>query len=149
MNNNKKARELNGRQLRDRTNEVLFVDLRTWNQNIAEYVIDKGKKKKKTVLTNEQIEKIKELYFSWQSVKTDEYKDVPEYCKSVTLNEIKEKNYSLAPSKYIEFIDHDLDIDFNKEMNRIQSEMKNILAKEEKSQSMLVEAFRGIGYEIK
>ena len=51
--------------------------------------------------------------------------------------------------KYIEFIDHDLDIDFNKEMNRIQSEMKNILAKEEKSQSMLVEAFRGIGYEIK
>ena len=100
-------------------------------------------------MTNEQIEKIKELYFSWQSVKTDEYKDVPEYCKSVTLNEIKEKNYSLAPSKYIEFIDHDLDIDFNKEMNRIQSEMKNILAKEEKSQSMLVEAFRGIGYEIK
>ena len=149
MNNNKKARELNGRQLRDRTNEVLFVDLRTWNQNIAEYVIDKGKKKKKTVLTNEQIEKIKELYFSWQSVKTDKYKDVPEYCKSVTLNEIKEKNYSLAPSKYIEFIDHDLDIDFNKEMNRIQSEMKHILAKEEKSQSMLVEAFRGIGYEIK
>ncbi len=149
MNNNKKARELNGRQLRDRTNEVLFVDLRTWNQNIAEYVIDKGKKKKKTVLTNEQIEKIKELYFSWQSVKTDKYKDVPEYCKSVTLNEIKEKNYSLAPSKYIEFIDHDLDIDFNKEMNRIQSEMKDILAKEEKSQSMLVEAFRGIGYEIK
>ena len=32
VNNNKKARTLN-RQLRDRTGEVLFVDLRTWNQN--------------------------------------------------------------------------------------------------------------------
>ena len=34
-------------------------------------------------------------------------------------------------------------------MSRIQSEMKDILLKEEKSQSMLIDAFRGIGYEIK
>lgn len=149
MNNNKKAKTLNGRKLRDRTNEILFVDLRTWNQNIEEYVIDKGKKKKKTVLIPEQIEEIKNLYFNWQSINTKKYKDIPEYCKSANIEEIRNKNYSLAPSNYIEFIDHDLDIDFDKEMKRIQLEMKDILKKEEKSQSMLVEAFRGIGYEIK
>ena len=43
------------RRLRDRTNEVLFMDLRRWNENIEEIVIDKGKKKKKTVLTDSQI----------------------------------------------------------------------------------------------
>lgn len=152
MNNNKKARELNGRKLRDRTNEVLFVDLRTWNNNSQTYeTIKNGKngKVKKVSLDEEQIKKIRDLYFSWQSEDRSNYKDIPEYCKSVKLDEIKNQNYNLAPSKYIEFIDHDLDIDFNKEMSRIQSEMKDILLKEEKSQSMLIDAFRGIGYEIK
>lgn len=148
MNNNKKARELNGRKLRNREKEVLFVDLRTWDQNIEEYVIDKGKKKKKTVLIEEQIEKVKKLYFDWQS-ENGNYKDIAEYCKSATIEEIAKQNYNLAPSKYIEFIDHDLDIDYEKEMKRIQEEMKDILSNEQKSQSMLIEAFGGIGYEIK
>ena len=52
------------------------------------------------------------------------------------------------PSKYIEFIDHDLEIDFDAEMSRIQKEMRDILAQEKKSQKMLEDAFRGIGYEL-
>ena len=152
MNNNKKARELNGRKLRDRTNEVLFVDLRTWNNNSQTYeTIKNGKngKVKKVSLDDVQINKIRDLYFNWQSEDRSQYQDIPEYCKSVKLDEIKKQNYNLAPSKYIEFIDHDLDIDFDKEMCRIQSEMKEILAREENSQTMLIDAFRGIGYEIK
>lgn len=148
MNNNKKAREVNGRKLRDRTNEVLFVDLRTWNQNIEEYVIDKGKKKKKTILNPNQISEIKKLYFDWQDEDTTKYKDVPEYCKSASIEDIRKQNYNLAPSKYIEFIDHDLDIDYEKEMSRIQEEMKDILKQEKESQTMLIEAFRGIDYGI-
>ena len=35
LNNNKKARTLNGRQLRNRQGEVLFVDLRQWGENIV------------------------------------------------------------------------------------------------------------------
>jgi type I restriction enzyme M protein len=148
MNNNKKARTLNGRQLRDRTNEVLFVDLRSWDENIEEYVIDKGKKKKKIVLTDTQIAEVKKVYNNWQSTDRTLYSDVPEFCKSATLEDIRTKNYSLAPSKYIEFIDHDLDIDYEKEMTRIQLEMREIMKAEKKSQAMLEEAFRGIGYGI-
>lgn len=62
--------------------------------------------------------------------------------------EIESKGWSLTPSKYIEFIDHDLDIDYEKEMARIQAEMKDILREEKESQKMLEDAFRGIGYEI-
>ena len=54
----------------------------------------------------------------------------------------------MTPSKYIEFIDHDLDIDYEKEMSRIQKEMQDILKAEKKSQQMLEDAFRGIGYGI-
>jgi len=138
LNNNKKARELNGRQLRDRRNEVLFVDLRRWNDNIYE--------KKYVQFSNNQIADIKKIYNGWQT--GENYKDVPELCRSASKEEIEAQKYSLAPSKYIEFIDHDLEIDYEKEMTRIQAEMKEILEIEKQSQQMLEDAFKGIGYEI-
>ena len=49
----------------------------------------------------------------------------------------------------IKFIDHDLDINFDEEMKRIQLEMQEIIKKEKESQKMLEEAFKGIGYGIK
>ena len=148
INMNKKAGTVNGRQVRDRTNQILFMDLRRWDQNIEEIVIDKGKRKKKTILTDAQIAEVKKVYTHWQDADTSLYANVPEFCCSATLDEIREKNYSLAPSKYIEFIDHDLEIDYEKEMSRIQKEMRDILAEERRSQKMLEDAFRGIGYAI-
>lgn len=151
VNMNKKAGNINGRQVRDRSNEILFIDLRRWDGNVEEIIIDKGMKKKKSVLTDNQIEQIKIVYTNWQSVDRDLYKDVPEFCKSATLDGddgIRANDYSLAPSKYIEFIDHDLDIDYHSEITRIQHEMREVLASEKKSQTMLIEAFKGIGYDI-
>lgn len=158
VNMNKNAGTVNGRQVRDRRGEVLFVDLRRWNQNIEEIVIDKGKKKKKTILTDTQIQEIKRIYNAWQSTDPDLYTDVAELCRSVKILKkdkrnpdditIEDKDFSLAPSKYIEFIDHDLDIDYAKEMARIQDEMRLLMVSEELSQSMLKDAFRGIGYGI-
>ena len=148
INMNKHAGMVHGRAVRDRRNQVLFMDLRTWNQHIEEIVIDKGKKKKKTILTDEEIAKVKKVYHNWQSEDTTLYQNVPEFCQSVTLDEIAAMDYSLAPSKYIEFIDHDLDIDYEKEMARIQAEMQEVLKTEKKSQKMLEDAFRGIGYGI-
>lgn len=147
MNNNKKQRELNGRSLRDRTNEILFMDLRTWNQNIEEYTIDKGKKKKKTILNSKQIQDVKEIYFNWQST-NNSYCDIPELCKSVTISEIRKQNYSLAPSKYVEFIDHDLEINYHKEMKRIQNEMKKVIDMEDDVRKKLIDSFEEIGYDI-
>ncbi len=158
VNMNKKAGTVNGRQVRDRRGEVLFMDLRRWDQNVEEIVIDKGKKKKKTVLNATQILNIKKVYNAWQSVDTSLYADVPEFCRSVKIlkkdkshpndTTIEEMDFSLIPSKYIEFVDHDLDIDFGKEMARIQDEMRLLMVSEELSQSMLKDAFRGIGYGI-
>ncbi|MBD5526167.1 MAG: N-6 DNA methylase [Lachnospiraceae bacterium] len=148
VNMNKGAQVVNGRQLRDRTNAVLFMDLRTWNENIEEIVIDKGKRKKKTVLTDAQIAEVKRVYNNWQDVDVSLYQNVPEFCASTTVDAIRARDYSLAPSKYIEFIDHDLDIDYEKEMARIQEEMRDIMKAERQSQAMLEEAFRGIGYGI-
>ena len=162
INMNKRAGTVNGRKVRDRSHEVLFMDLRTWDNNIEEITIDKGKKKKKTVLTDGQITKIKEIYTNWQSEDRTLYQDVPELCKSVKVNNsdltdeeiknnivtIEKQNYALMPSKYIEFIDHDLDIDYHTEMQRIQKEMAEVVKQERESQKLLSAAFKGIGYGI-
>ena len=159
LNNNKKGGNYHNRVQRNREHEILFMDLRTWTENPV-----KNENKKKVLLSSNeskdtdnikinvlgQIERATEIYHKWQSTEVDGSNyEVPELYRSVKIDEIEKKGWTLTPSKYIEFIDHDLDIDFEKEMKRIQSEMSKIISKEEKSQNMLKEAFEEIGYGIK
>ena len=155
LNQNKKGGEYHGRTLRNRENEILFMDLRTWTENPV-----KNEGKKKVFLSDEQIQRAADIYHTWQNEGTDGANyAIPELYRSVKTRKwvdqdgneglsIEQQGWSLVPSKYIEFIDHDLDIDFNAEMSRIQAEMRDILSKEKQSQKMLEDAFRGIGYGI-
>lgn len=145
LNQNKKGGKYHGRNLRNREHEILFMDLRQWTENAV-----KNENKKKVRLSTEQIEKASKIYHQWQSEGTDGTNyQIPELYRSVGIQEIEQKGWVLTPSKYIEFVDHDLDIDYDKEMKRIQSEMKEILEQEKKSQKLLEDAFKGIGYGIK
>lgn len=144
LNQNKKGGTYHGRALRNREHEILFMDLRTWTENPV-----KNENKKKVRLINEQIENAASIYHTWQTEGTDGTNyEVPELYRSVGIAEIEKKGWALTPSKYIEFIDHDLEIDYPKEMARIQKEMQKVMAAEKQSQKMLEEAFRGIGYGI-
>ncbi len=144
LNNNKKAREveINGKlkKYRDREDEILFMDLRRWGSEYDKKFIE---------LTAEDIEKVALNYHNWQQTdyKTT-YKNVPEYCYSASFEKVKANDFSLVPSKYIEFVDRDSNIDFDTEMKRIQQEFKTLIAEEEESQNQLKEAFKGLGYEI-
>lgn len=144
LNQNKKGGKYHERMLRNREHEILFMDLRTWTENPV-----KGEGKKKVLLNEAQIRHAADIYHTWQSGGTDgtDYA-VPELYRSVGMDEIEKQGWSLIPSKYIEFIDHDLEIDFPAEMARIQQEMREVLAQEKQSQKMLEDAFRGIDYGI-
>lgn len=144
LNQNKKGGKYHGRTLRNREYEILFIDFRTWTDNPV-----KNEGKKKLFLSSEQIQKATDIYHTWQKEGTDGNNyAVPELYRSVGIFEIKKNAWSLVPSKYIEFIDHDLDIDFKAEMSRIQQDMRDVLTQEKQSQKMLEDAFRGIGYGI-
>lgn len=144
LNQNKKGGKYHNRTLRDRQHEILFMDLRTWTENPV-----KGENKKKVLLDEVQIRRAADIYHTWQNEGTNgaDYA-VPELYRSVGMDEIEKQGWSLIPSKYIEFIDHDLEIDFPAEMARIQQEMHAVLAQEKQSQKRLEDAFRGIGYGI-
>jgi type I restriction enzyme M protein len=144
LNQNKKGGIYHGRTLRNREHEILFMDLRQWTENAV-----KGENKKKVTLSAEQIQHAADIYHTWQCEGVDgNHYEVPELYRSVSIDEIADKGWTLIPSKYIEFIDHDLEIDFPKEMAKIQGEMRNLMKQEKDSQAKLIEAFKGIGYGI-
>ncbi len=142
LNNNKKARvaNRNGEEVhyRDREKEVLFMDLRQMGSPYE---------KKYVQLTADDIARVARTYHDWQRV-GDGYHNIPEYCYSATFDEIAEKNFSLVPSKYIEFVNRDEQIDFDSKMKQLQSEMKELLAEEEKSKAELKALFKKLGYEL-
>lgn len=144
LNKNKKKRsiEVNGevRQYREREEEILFMDLRRWWSEFEKQFIE---------LTDDDIKIVTKNYHSWQQVDyTNTYKNVPEFCYSASFEEIKKNDFSLVPSKYIEFIDRDSKIDFDTEMKRIQKDFKEIIKDEKKSQEQLIEAFKTLWYEL-
>ena len=144
LNQNKKGGSYHGRNLRNREGEILFMDLRTWTENPV-----RNEGKKKVRLDDAQIQKVADIYHTWQAEGTDGANyEIPELYRSVSIMEIEQKGWNLIPSKYIEFIDRDLNIDFRVEMARIQMEMRDVLAQEKQTQKMLEDAFRGIGYGI-
>ena len=144
LNQNKKGGAYHGRKLRNREHEILFMDMRTWSENPV-----KNESKKKVRLIADQIERAASIYHAWQNEGIDgTHYEEPELYRSVGIAEIEKNGWSLVPSKYIEFIDHDLEIDFSSEMKRIQQEVRDVLALEKQSQEMLVKAFKGIGYAI-
>lgn len=143
LNANKKLREFeqNGRTKihRDRANEILFMDLR-----------QKGVpfEKKFTQFDDATIEEVTGMYHTWQSDK-EKYDDIPEFCYSASKDEVEAKDYSLVPSKYIEFVNRDENIDFDTKMKTLQSEFTQLLNDEEKSKKELLTVFKELGYEIK
>ena len=144
LNKNKKQRIDNIKEklknYRDRTGEILFMDLRLMG---SEY------EKKYIELTEDDIEQIALNYHNWQQVGYETtYKDMPEFCKSASFEDLKANDFSLVPSKYIQFVDRDSGIDFDTEMRRIQQDFRELLKEEKESQDQLINAFKTLGYEL-
>jgi type I restriction enzyme M protein len=144
INKNKKARKTKindvDKNYRDREKEILFMDLRTWGRVYEKKYIE---------FAPEEIEKVVNNYHNWQQddYQTN-YQDIPEFCYSAHVDEVKKNDFALVPSKYIEFVDRDSGIDFDTEMKRIQKEFKALLDEEKESQDQLKAAFKELGYEL-
>lgn len=142
LNKNKKARTLElpdeTRNYRERQNEVLFMDLRE---------IGEPFEKKFIQFSVDHIKHVAGTYHTWQQ-KDSNYLDEPEFCKSVTLDEIRSKDYSLVPSKYIEFVNRDENIDFDEKMKGLQKEFAHLLKQADDSKKELLNVFKELGYEI-
>ena len=88
-------------------------------------------------------------YHQWQASTNSDYQNVPEFCYAASFDEIAKKDFSLVPSKYIEFVNRDENIDFDEKMQGLQKEFAELLKAEAASKNDLLSVFKELGYEIK
>jgi type I restriction enzyme M protein len=143
LNKNKKVQSKSigdeQRHYRERENEILFMDLRQ---------IGEPFEKKFIQFSEQHIKTIAGTYHAWQQENHD-YKDIPEFCYAAKFDEVAKKDFSLVPSKYIEFVNRDENIDFDEKMQALQSEFTDLLKAEAQSKNDLLTVFKELGYEIK
>ncbi len=102
--------------------------------------------KKYIQFSEDDIKKITGTYHQWQ---IKEIKNIPEFCYSASFDEVIKKDFSLVPSKYIEFVNRDENIDFDEKMKALQIEFADLLKAEAASKNDLLTVFKELGYEIK
>lgn len=142
-NKKEKAIEINGKikKYRNRQKEILFMDLRQLGEPFE---------KKFTQFSIDDIKNITDTYHNWQQTSFGTtYKNIPEFCYSAGFDEVVKKDFSLVPSKYIEFINRDENIDFDDKMKALQAEFTTLLQAEAQSKNELLTVFKQLGYEIK
>ncbi|OBA82584.1 restriction endonuclease subunit M [Mycobacterium sp. 1164966.3] len=76
----------------ERSGQVLFIDARSLGR-----LVDRTER----VLIQDEVARIGETYHAWCSTKHPAYQDVPGFCKTATLDEIRAAGYALTPGRYV------------------------------------------------
>jgi len=112
------------RKKEGRLDKVLFIDAR----NLG-YLINRRTKD----FTDDDIAKITDTYHAWRNLPSTSgrgqgegvnYEDVPGFCKAVTLDEIREKDYVLTPGRYIGLPEDEDDFDFVERFGKLKLELE-------------------------
>jgi len=130
LNQNKRGGRWHDRKLRSRQGEVLFMDLRSWTDNPV-----KGEQKKKVMFTKEQIQRDGTNYAQ------------PELYRSVGIKELEEQDFSLVPSRYIEFVDRDSQINYDEVLRDTTQVVQDLLLRQQSNGKALRKALKHLGYD--
>ena len=98
-------------------------------------------------LIEEDISKIATTYHNWRN--NTNYEDELGFCKSATIDEVKENDYALTPGRYVGTPEDEGDgIPFEEKMKKLTSELSEQLKEEEALNEELKKVLGAIGYEI-
>jgi type I restriction enzyme M protein len=137
------ARSKRNSGFRDRRGETLFIDARKLGT-----MIDRVQR----TLTDDDIKTIANTYHAWRGDKTNgdagkTYEDVLGYCKSASLDEIKEHGHILTPGRYVgaEAVEDDGE-PFEEKMARLTKELREQTAEGQCLDEAIAANLKGLGY---
>jgi type I restriction enzyme M protein len=148
------ARDKRNSRFRDRRGETLFIDARQLGT-----MIDRVHRE----LIEEDIAQIAGTYHAWRGdqVGADlgvrpgqthgsaptEYRDVPGFCKSATLDEIQGHNYILTPGRYVGAAELEDDGEpFEEKMERLTAELRAQMAEAAELDTLIRANLEELGY---
>ncbi len=131
------ARDKGNHKFRDRRGQVLFIDARKMGA-----MVDRRHRE----LTDEDIKRISEVYHAWRG-EGGKYEDVPGFCKSASLEEVRKNGWILTPGRYVGAeIEEEDDELFNEKMKRLTSELKQLMEQGQKLDEEIKKNLESIGY---
>ncbi|NLH18387.1 MAG: SAM-dependent DNA methyltransferase [Phycisphaerae bacterium] len=134
------AREKKNGRFRDRRGQTLFIDARKMGT-----MIDRVHRE----LTEEDIQRIADTYHAWRGDKDCkvEYRDVPGFCKSATIEEIRHHNHILTPGRYVGAAPQEEDDEpFEQKMTRLTTALREQTEQAEKLDKLIWANLEDIGY---
>ncbi|RME90735.1 MAG: SAM-dependent DNA methyltransferase [Verrucomicrobia bacterium] len=156
------ARDRNNGKFRDRRGQVLFIDARKMGR-----MVDRTHRE----LTDEDIRKIADTYHAWRSSGTAKtrgrqgarktgspggfaasrlcvYSDIPGFCKSATLEEIRKHGYVLTPGRYVGAEKQaDDDEPFEAKMRRLVAQLREQQAEARRLDKAIWRNLKELGYD--
>ncbi len=132
----KSAREVDGRRLADRRGRLLFIDARQMG-----YMKDRVLRD----FTREDIQRIVETFHAWQ--RREGYEDVPGFCYSATLEDVRGHEHVLTPGRYVGAVDAEEDDEpFAEKMARLSALLQKQFAEGTRLEKRIRENLGEIGY---
>jgi type I restriction enzyme M protein len=125
---------------RARNREILFIDARKLG-----FMADRTHKE----FADEDIKKITDAFHKWRGTLDEAYQDLQGFCKTATLEEVRNNDYILTPGRYVELEEVEDDGEpFEEKMARLTSELTEQFAKSKELEDQIRQALGGIGYEF-
>ena len=133
------ARDKKNHRFRDRRGQVLFLDARKLGA-----MVDRTHRE----LTDEDISRIAATYHAWRGEKNaGEYADVPGFCKSATLDEIRKHGHVLTPGRYVGAEAQEEDGEpFDEKMKRLTATLREQQAEGTKLDAAIAANLKELGY---
>lgn len=136
---------LEGKRLRDRRGETLFIDARKLGTLIDRVHRD---------LTAEDVSKIADTYHAWRGDanpfgcnKLHPYEDVPGFCYAAKIDEIRKHNHVLTPGRYVGAADiEDDDEPFEKKMKRLVTQLDEQFKESARLEKTIRQNLRTLGF---
>jgi type I restriction enzyme M protein len=140
------ARHASPLPFRDRRGHVLVIDARKLGR-----MADRTHRE----LTDEDIARIAGMYHAWRgaivgarhAVPLPEYKDIPGFCKSATLEDIRKHGHVLTPGRYVgaEAAEED-DEPFDEKMKRLVAQLREQTTQTRTLDEAIARNLRELGY---
>ena len=133
------SRDRRGGKYRDRRGEALFIDARRLGR-----MVDRTHRE----LTGDDIARIADAYHAWRGEEdSGEYADVPGFCKSATLEEIRKHGHVLTPGRYVGAEPQEDDGEpFEEKMARLSAQWREQQAEAAKLDAAIEENLKKLGY---